>query len=141
MDRLLYENKIFINYEYSKEAEFEKDVIERADEIFGTKSIYIDVKRRIGKDNILTIPDGYLIDLTFESDPRLYIIENELVIHDPYKHIGQQLLKFAISYKTSGRSIKKFLIDNILLNNSKKKQLKMHLKKKGIEISMNFLIS
>lgn len=32
-------------------------------------------------------------------------------IHDAYKHIGSQLLKFAISYKPSGRKIKQFIID------------------------------
>ncbi len=121
MDRLTYEEKIFTLYEYSSEPEFERAVNEHSIEIFGQKSIYVDVKMRIGEENILSIPDGYLIDFSFESDPRLYIIENELVIHDPYKHIGQQLLKFAISYKASGRNIKAFLIENILKD--KQKQL------------------
>ena len=107
-------------YEYSREDEFEKTISQHSNEIFGPKTLYIDVKKRIGDNNILSIPDGYLIDFSFESAPRLYIIENELVIHDPYKHIGQQLLKFAISYKASGRKIKSFLLDNIL----KKKEMK-----------------
>jgi len=114
MDRLIYGTKIYIPHEYNQESEFEKQVIQYSNEIFGLNTVYIDVKKRIGNDNILTIPDGYLIDVSFKADPRLYIIENELVIHDPYKHIGQQLLKFAISYKASGRLIKKFLLDNIL---------------------------
>lgn len=67
----------------------------------GEKSIYIDIKKRIG-DSILSIPDGYLLDFSFADEPKLYIIENELVTHDPYKHIGQQILKFAISYKARG---------------------------------------
>lgn len=113
MDRLSYKGKVFTYYEYAKEQDFEKDVLEHAKEIFGSKSVYIDIKKKIQNDNIITIPDGYLIDFSFENDPRLYIIENELVIHDPYRHIGQQLLKFSISYKASGRRIKKFLIDKI----------------------------
>ena len=87
MDRLSYKGKVFTFYEYSKESDFEKDVIDHAKEIFGPKSVYIDIKKKIENDNILTIPDGYLLDFSFEADPRLYIIENELVIHDPYKHI------------------------------------------------------
>mgnify|MGYP000937808363 CR=1 FL=1 len=66
--------------------------------------------KKIG-DNIVTIPDGYLIDFSFAEKPRLYIIENEISSHDPYKHIGSQLLKFGISYKASGRNIKKFILD------------------------------
>jgi hypothetical protein len=113
MDKVSFNGKIFTYFEYVKECDFEKDVIEHSNEIFGPKSIYIDIKKRIQNDNIITIPDGYLIDFSFENDPRLYIIENELVIHDPYRHIGQQLLKFAISYRASGRRIKKFLIEKI----------------------------
>ena len=41
-----------------------------------------------------------------------------MVLHDPYKHIGQQLLKFAISYKASGRKIKNFLLEKVLENKS-----------------------
>ena len=47
----------------------------------------------------LAIPDGYLIDFTLSENPRLYISEIELSSHDPYKHIGSQMLEFDISYK------------------------------------------
>lgn len=120
MEQLIHKDRLFSMYEYSEEKEFERHVIEHSNEIFGPNSIYIDIKKRIGEDNIVTIPDGYLIDFSFEQDPRLYIIENELVTHDPYKHIGQQLLKFAISYKTSGRNIKSFLLENVLRDKVKK---------------------
>lgn len=113
MDRLIYRNRIFTQYEYSGESEFEQQIIRYSKEIFGPKSVYIDVKKKISKDNIATIPDGYLIDFSFGSDPRLSIIENELAKHDPYRHIGQQLLKFSVSYKASGRKIKKFLLERI----------------------------
>lgn len=35
MDRLSYKGKVFIFYEYSKESEFERHVIEYPKEIFG----------------------------------------------------------------------------------------------------------
>ena len=124
MKRLIYQNNIFTRYDYASESEFEKLIIQYSKEIFGITSVYIDIKKKIGVDNILTIPDGYLIDFSFESDPRLYIIENELARHEPYRHIGQQLLKFAISYKASGRDIKKFLLSNILKDESQVKIVK-----------------
>jgi predicted DNA binding CopG/RHH family protein len=128
MERINYNEKTFLLYPYADEKEFEKHVILQSREIFGNRSLYIDIKKRIGEDNILTIPDGYLIDFSFKSDPHLYIIENELSSHDPYRHIGQQLLKFAISYKASGRSIKSFLLENILSNPEKKKLIEQAAK-------------
>ena len=112
MEKLLHNSQIYSYYDYGSEAEFEAEIVQQSAQIFGDKTIYIDIKKRIGK-GILTIPDGYLIDLSFVDDPRLYIIENELSTHDPYKHIGSQILKFAISYKESGRKIKAFLLDHI----------------------------
>lgn len=131
MDRLSYKGKIFTLCEYSKESDFELDIIKHAKEIFGPKSLYIDIKKRIKKDSIITIPDGYLLDFSFETDPRLYIIENELVTHDPYKHIGEQLLKFAISYKASGLRIKKFLVNKICEDSKMKKEVESAFSKAG----------
>jgi hypothetical protein len=119
MERIVSNGKTYTLHEYGEEKEFETQVIKNTQEIFGPHTLYIDIKKRIG-DDILSIPDGYLIDASFPSSPRLYIIENELVTHDPYKHIGQQLLKFAISYKASGRAIKSFLLENILKDSGKK---------------------
>lgn len=115
MERLLQDGTSYLYYEYSLEKEFEQAIVEQAAYIFGPQSIYIDIKKRIG-DSIITIPDGYLIDFSFVAEPRLYIIENELSSHDPYKHIGSQLLKFAISYKASGRKIKAFLLEHLMKN-------------------------
>jgi hypothetical protein len=131
MERLIYQNKVFDPYEYSNEDEFERVILEHANDIFGPKSVFINIKKRIGEDNIVTIPDGYIIDFSFEKDPRLYIIEIELVTHDPYKHIGQQLLRFAISYKASGRNIKAFLLENVLKEKSKKDMVEQGFKKAG----------
>jgi hypothetical protein len=114
MKRAILNEQAYEPHEYASEADFERDIVENSKEIFGLDSLYIDVKRRIGKENIVTIPDGYLLDFSFPSEPRLYIIENELSSHDPYRHIGQQLLRFAISYRLSGRRIKKFLLREIM---------------------------
>lgn len=140
MERLVQGNKTYSYYEYGKEQEFEQMIVQQAKHIFGSSSIYIDIKKRIG-DSIITIPDGYLIDFSFESEPRLYIIENELSSHDPYKHIGSQLLKFAISYKASGRKIKAFLLDHIIGNKDYLRQTENGLKNAGYRNIDDFLES
>ena len=114
MERIVIDNDIFYLREYQLEKDFERDVVRNYRHIFGHNTIYIDIKKKIG-DSIVTIPDGYLLDFTFANNPRLYIIENELGIHDAYKHIGSQLLKFAVSYKSSGRKIKQFILDYLTL--------------------------
>ncbi|MCF7859620.1 MAG: hypothetical protein K9N07_09940 [Candidatus Cloacimonetes bacterium] len=103
-------NELYYPYEYSLENDFEQDVVKNAKAIFGIDTLYIDVKKRIGK-TIKTVPDGYLIDFTFKDNPKLYIVENELSSHDPFKHIGSQILNFAISYREYGREIKKIIFN------------------------------
>jgi hypothetical protein len=96
---------------YELEEAFERDVVRLADHIFGP-SLYIDIKRRVGND-IVTIPDGYLIDTTDAETPKLFVIENEIVSHDPFKHIGIQMLRFATSFDETQRKIREFLMANI----------------------------
>jgi hypothetical protein len=96
---------------YEREEDFERDVVLLADQIFGP-SVYVDIKRRVGTD-ILTIPDGYLIDIADPADPRLFIVENEIVGHDPFRHIGIQMLKFVTSFDDAQRKIRAFLMENI----------------------------
>ena len=110
MERIVSGNDIYYLKEYQLEKDFEQDVVANCRQIFGNDTIYIDIKKKIG-DNIVTIPDGYLLDFTFSNTPRLYIIENELSVHDAYKHIGTQLLKFAVSYKQSRLKIKQYILD------------------------------
>jgi hypothetical protein len=110
MERIVIGNDIYCLKEYQLEKDFEQDVVANYRHIFGNDTIYIDIKKKIG-DNIVTIPDGYLLDFTFSNTPRLYIIENELSVHDAYKHIGTQLLKFAVSYKQSRLKIKQYILD------------------------------
>lgn len=138
MDNILYKNKKFSLYEYDNETEFEKDVVTNSKEIFGDNTIYIDVKKKIG-DSIISIPDGYLIDLTFNNSPKLYMIENELVVHDAYRHIGQQLLKFAISYKESGRKIKEFLLKEIEKDSESLSKINQYLERNSYRNLDNFL--
>ena len=110
MERIVSGNDIYYLKEYQLEKDFEQDVVANYRHIFGNDTIYIDIKKKIG-DNIVTIPDGYLLDFTFSNTPRSYIIENELSVHDAYKHIGTQLLKFAVSYKQSRLKIKQYILD------------------------------
>lgn len=106
-------SKTFEKISFSKEEDFERVVLELADRIFGTKTIYLDIKKKIKGNKIGVIPDGYLIDMTISDEPKLYIIENEIVSHDPFKHIGIQMLKFATSFEEERLKIRGILMEEI----------------------------
>jgi hypothetical protein len=131
MAQLIFHESVYTQFEYDNEKEFEQDVIAHSRYVFGDKSLYLDVKKKISKGDIATIPDGYLMDFLFSNKPRLYIVEMELASHDPFKHIGEQLLKFAVSYKSSGRNIKNFILEEILKDDNKKKFVEKKFKSTG----------
>jgi hypothetical protein len=57
-----------------------------------------------------------LIDLADPAEPRLFVIENEIVSHDPFRHIGIQLLKFVVSFNDARTEIRAFLMAAIQSN-------------------------
>lgn len=108
---------------YDKEAEFEAAVVRLADQIFGSSTIYVGVKKRVSGNDIVTIPDGYLIDMTVPDSPTLYVVENEIVSHDPFQHIGIQMLKFATSFDSAKLSVRDFLMKEITRDKEKHARL------------------
>lgn len=106
---------IFLPSIYEDESSFEKDVVRLADQIFGASTIYLDIKKHVGND-IITIPDGYLIDATEPDEPKLFIVENEIVKHDPFRHIGIQMLRFVTSFDEAQRAVRTFVMEGIKRN-------------------------
>jgi hypothetical protein len=80
-------------YPYERESELEPAVNEVKDALFGSNTIYLDDKRKIGKQGgTMNLPDGYLIDLTNNLDPKIFVVENDLASHQHLKHIAVQIL-------------------------------------------------
>ncbi|MGD0354298.1 MAG: hypothetical protein ABSB31_02495 [Dehalococcoidia bacterium] len=101
-------------HQFELEDEFERCVISQAESIFGTKSVYIDCKRKIGKGKVRgSIPDAYLIDFSSGQKPELFVVENEISSHDLFQHIGVQILKFAHSFSSEPRHVKHILFEEI----------------------------
>jgi hypothetical protein len=95
---------------FEKENDLEKAILEVQKALFGDTRIYLDIKKKIGtygkKQNI---PDGYLIDLSSKKEPKLYVVENELAIHDPLRHIAVQILEFSLSSETTPQRVKEII--------------------------------
>jgi len=109
-------------YSHPLEKDFERTVIRLADQIFGSSSIYVDVKKQV-KGEIVTIPDGYVIDMAEPNDPKLFIIENEISIHDAFRHVGIQLLKFVTSFEDAKTSVRRFLMEEISAHSEQMQKL------------------
>ena len=121
---------VYTQYVYSKEADFEKMIVENSDKIFGSTGIYFDIKKLIGTPKKgATIPDGYFLDLTFHNDPRLYLVEVELNSHDVYGHIGEQILRFGISTETDKYKIKNCLLTEVNKDDLKNQKLATYFSK------------
>ncbi len=86
---------------YESEADLEAAILHVQHELFGANRIYLPVKKKIGRN----IPDGYLIDLNGPK-PRLYVVENELEVHEPLRHVAVQILQFSLSFEGESHTVK-----------------------------------
>ena len=132
--------KTYNLYSYGLESEFEEMVVANVDAIFGKDGIYFDIKKLIGKPKKgATIPDGYYLDLTFHTDPRLYLVEVELNSHDVYGHIGEQILRFGISSEMDKYKIKNLLLSAIQADSQKQAKLNELFKRSSFNNSSELL--
>lgn len=99
---LLNSQRVFKELIYATEAELETEVVNNARQLFGEKTIYFDVKRKLGGKSLgNTIPDGFLFDFSDPEVPAFYLVEVELAKHDFYRHIFPQITKFIGFFKNS----------------------------------------
>lgn len=132
---------LFDEYQYKNEAEYEKMIVANAGIIFGEQGIYFDIKKKIGKSKEgAAIPDGYYLDLKFHDDPVLYFVEIELSDHDVYGHIGEQVLRFAISSEMSKHKIKTILLEDINKDPEKTRKIQEFLKVSSAYKNVNELL-
>jgi len=127
MARIILKNNEYSLYDFDNEADFEKAVIENQKYLFGKDSVYVDVKRRIGRDSHRGIPDAFLIDFYDTQKPQLYIVENEIASHDVYAHISEQIVRFGSSSATSANQIRGILIKAIENEQETKKGIERYL--------------
>ena len=124
MSKIIFGDNEFVLDLFQNEADLEKVVVQNYTKVFGQDTYYFDLKKGIRnrKGDLLTIPDGYL--LKFGNKPTMTIIENELSVHDEFKHITVQLAKFHSAITdTSKYTIKKFLLEYLKANNSESKKV------------------
>jgi hypothetical protein len=113
VSRLIVRDRLLTPYRFASEHEFEGVVLRLADEIFGPDTLLIGAKMVVGhaESGIRAVPDGYLIDLSRPTAPRLCVVEVELARHDPLRHIAVQLLRFAAAHRGGSLALKQRIRD------------------------------
>ncbi len=133
----------FIETEFITEEEFEKIVKENSKTLFGSKTIYFDLKNKIDSKALgSSIPDGFLFDFKDKENPEFYIVEVELEKHDFYKHIFPQITKFFAFFKnsTSRNNLIEKLFHFIKSNEQLEQEFKEYLGKKEIYKALKDII-
>ncbi len=103
-------NEKYLEVPFDKESELEDAVNEVKSALFGSDRIYLDDKKKIGKQGSTNnLPDGYLIDMTNHQDPKIFVVENDLARHQSLKHIAVQILEFSLSFEASKVKVKNII--------------------------------
>ena len=128
--KLFLNNKIYTEFQFTHEADYEREIVANSKLFFGPRSIYIDAKKKIATKTLgNSIPDGFLFDLTDKENPEFYLVEAELVSHDFFKHIFPQITRFFGFFKNP-KSLAELIekIHAIITNDTElKKEFKKHL--------------
>ena len=106
----------YARVDFENESDLEKSVLAVSSSLFGPGRIYVNVKKKVGKN----IPDAYLLDLS-SSSPRLYFVENELSGHHPTRHIAIQLVEFMSSFHEDKNGVRNILVEALNADASAKK--------------------
>jgi len=127
-------NEKYINIPYKRESELEDAVNEVKDALFGNTRIYLDDKKKIGKrGSTNNLPDGYLLDLTNNQDPKIFVVENDLASHQHLKHIAVQILEFSLSFDSSKVKVKNIIKEMLQKRPKEWKKCEAFARKNGFE--------
>lgn len=133
------ENK-YTELPYERESELEEAVNEVKEALFGSNRIYLDDKKKIGKKGgTNNLPDGYLIDLTNNQEPKIFVVENDLASHQHLRHIAVQILEFSLSFETSKVKVKNIIKEMLQKRKSEWTKCENFAKKNGYE-NVDFLL-
>ncbi len=91
---LIVEGRKFVHKPFDSEEELERVVVENAEYLFGSASIYFPKSLISTRDGTGTIPDGYVLDL---AQRIWYIVEAEISRHSVWSHIAPQVAKQIIA--------------------------------------------
>jgi tetratricopeptide (TPR) repeat protein len=98
---------------HHREADFQSCVAVVANQMFGSTTVYVDVRQGLTASDTVTIPNAYLIDLTSASAPRLFVVKMVIARNLPFWNTAVELFKFVASFDGAQNAIREFLHERI----------------------------
>jgi len=83
-------NEVYIEAAFDNEEEIEKVVLDNAEALFGSASLYLPKSSVATLGGRVTVPDGIVINL---QTNQWYIVEAEMAVHGTWEHIAPQISK------------------------------------------------
>jgi len=110
---IIIKNKIYTELKFEKESEFEELIFNNSEILLGKNRVLITAKKKINAGELgKSIPDGFIIDFTELSNPKIVILEIELAKHRFYDHIFPQITKF-LGFLKEGNQFQVDLVDTL----------------------------
>jgi hypothetical protein len=140
---IFMDGRKFAESEFSSEEVFEKIVKAQSKTLFGTKTIYCDIKSKIDtRFSGSTIPDGFLFDFKNEKNPDFYLVEVELQKHDFEGHILPQINRFfnSLNYLAGRNKLVDSLFSFVNSNSEVEQEFRQYLGMKEIYKALKDII-
>ncbi|MFQ5757695.1 MAG: hypothetical protein ACE5H7_16575 [Acidiferrobacterales bacterium] len=106
-------SKLHRTVSHTKESDLQACVTVVASQMFGATTVYVDGKKRLGGDDVVTIPSGYVIDLTEPQTPRLFVVKVAIAQYAPFFQLGVDLFKFVAAFDEHHSAICDYLRSQI----------------------------
>lgn len=89
---------------FEQKVELEAAIVEARGDLFGDARSFVEVKNTVGAVSG-AVPDAYLIDLTSQSVPVLYVVQIDLASRAPLHHVARQLLDVYLTTRTMPKRV------------------------------------
>ncbi|MFQ5936392.1 MAG: tetratricopeptide repeat protein, partial [Acidiferrobacterales bacterium] len=106
-------NKLHRLVSHNREVDLQSCVAVVANQMFGSTAVYVDVKHGLTNNDIVTIPSGYVIDMTEANTPRLFVVKAVIAKNFPFWNTGVELFKFVAGFDEAQGAIRDYLHDQI----------------------------
>ena len=106
-------NKLHRSVSHTKESDLQGCVSIVANQMFGPKTVYVDVKKGLAGGELVTIPSGYVLDLSKAAAPKLFVLKVAVARHAPFAQLGVELFQFVAGFDEHQSAIGDFLRNQI----------------------------
>ncbi|MFQ5755721.1 MAG: tetratricopeptide repeat protein [Acidiferrobacterales bacterium] len=106
-------NKLHRSVSHTTESDLQGGVSIVANQMFGPKAIYVNVKTGLARGELVTIPSGYVLDLSEAVAPKLFVLKVTGARHAPFAQLAVELFQFVAGFDEHQSAIGDYLRNQI----------------------------